>query len=260
MKKPLIAIFAFVLIAAGDPATETEHKVKAGETLKGIANRAEVPLTVIAAANGLVEPYDVKVGQVLTIPRQRVHRVKAGESGTGIAEKYGVPFSLFAAANGLEPPYVVKAGQKLIIPSVVENTTPTMTSQPNRPFFRVPHDGKILLGYARRGDGGGHEGIDYAVNGGDMVRAASSGRVVFADKDSGRFGRIVVLDHGNGWRTRYGHLTRVTVKLGEQVKTGERIGIAGKAGEATRPELHFEIVRDGNPIDPRPLLADNPGQ
>lgn len=260
MKKPLIAIFAFVLIAAGDPATETEHTVEAGETLKGIANRAQVPLTVIAAANGIVEPYDVKVGQVLVIPRQRTHRVKAGESGTGIAEKYGVPFSLFAAANGLEPPYVVKVGQKLIIPSVIENSAPAMTSQPDRPFFRVPHDGKILLGYARRADGGGHEGIDYAVNSGDMVRAASGGRVVFADKDSGRFGRMVVVDHGNGWRTRYGHLTRITVKLGEQVKTGERIGIAGKAGKATRPELHFEIVRDGKPVDPKPLLADNPAR
>lgn len=255
MKKPILAICALALIAAGDPATETEHRVEAGETLRGIANRAGVSLPVIAAANGLVAPYDVRVGQVLKIPRQRVHTVKRGDTGYAISAKYGVPFDLIAVANGLAKPYNIRVGQRLIIPAV-GSETPVVTQQRAHPYFRRPHDGRILYGFTRRASGSGHEGVDIAVNRGDMVRASASGKVVFAARDSGRFGRLVVIDHGKGWRTRYGHLDRITVKLGEYVNSGERIGIGGQGGEATRPELHFDILRNGKPVDPQGLLAD----
>ncbi len=254
MKRLALALAAFVLMAAGNPATETEHTVKEGETLSGIAERAEVPATVIAAANGLVEPYDVRVGQVLSIPRQRSHVVKRGETGFAIAIDYGVPFDLIAVANGLEPPYNIRVGQKLIIPAFSTRPIPP-TPVRDRPFFRAPHDGAALLGFQRTADGKGHEGIDYAVKTGDMVRASASGKVVYAQEDSGRFGPLVVLDHGNGWRTRYGHLARVTVKLGDFVQAGERIGIAGQGGEANRPELHFDVLKDNTPVDPARLIG-----
>ena len=253
MKQLLLALSAVLLVAASDPATETEHTVAAGETLSGIAERAGVSATVIAAANGLAEPYEVKTGQVLLIPRQRQHVVKAGETGFGIALAYGVPFDLIAVANGLEPPYRIRRGQTLIIPAYSDRPAPPAPVR-DRPYFRRPHDGEILAGFARKADGSGHEGIDIAVRTGDMVRASAAGKVVFAQEDSGRFGPLVVLDHGNGWRTRYGHLARMTVKLGEFVRAGERIGIAGRGGSATRPELHFDILQNNVPVDPATLL------
>ncbi|MDG5749187.1 M23 family metallopeptidase [Qipengyuania sp. XHP0207] len=253
MKRLALALSAFLLVAAGNPATKTEHTVAEGETLSGIAERVGVSATVIAAANGLVEPFDVRAGQVLIIPRQRKHVVKAGDTGSGIAQKYGVPFDLIAVANGLEAPYRIRRGQTLIIPAYSDRPAPPAPVR-DRPYFRRPHDGAILAGFARRPDGGGHEGIDIAVSTGDMVRASASGTVVYAQEDSGRFGPLVVLDHGNGWRTRYGHLARTTVTLGEFVKAGERIGIAGQGGSATRPELHFDILKDNTPVDPADLL------
>ena len=256
MKRAALIVAAMMLMAAADPATETEHVVTEGETLSGIAERAGVSKSVIAAANGLNEPYDVQKGQRLIIPRQRVHTVKKGETGLGIANRYGIPFDMIAIANGMDKPYKVRTGQRLIIPAVLADAPPP-PPQRSEPYFRVPHDGKQLLGYGRRADGGGHEGIDFAVKSGDMIRAASSGTVVFADKEPKRFGHLVVIDHGNGWRTRYGHLTRVTVKLGEVVKTGERIGIGGQGGNAKRPELHFEIIKDGTPVNPAGRLARN---
>ena len=75
----LFAALAFG-VAAGDPSTETVHEVEEGETLKGIANRAGVPEVVIAEANGLSEPYVVKLGQKLVIPRQRTHSVRPGDT------------------------------------------------------------------------------------------------------------------------------------------------------------------------------------
>ncbi|GGD99513.1 peptidase M23 [Tsuneonella deserti] len=257
MRRAGIALAALLLAtAAGDPRRETEHVVEAGETLKGIANRAGVPPAVIIEANGLVEPYAVRTGQRLTIPRQRVHVVKPGETGFAIAQRFGVPFAQIAIANRLDAKGTVRPGQRLIIPALVTRPAERPpASETARPFFRRPHDGTVLLGYAKRADGGGHDGIDYAANPLDMVRAAGSGTVVAVSASDSRFGRIVTIDHGNGWTSRYGHLAKITVDTGDVVKTGERIGLAGDTGEAKRTEVHFEIRHDGKPVDPAPLLA-----
>lgn len=256
-----------VMAAAGDPARESSHVVAEGETLGGIANRAGVPAAAIAAANGLVEPYDVRAGQRLLIPRQRSHRVRAGETLLGIAHRNGVTLSQLAIANNLVEPYRVRPGQTLIIPAVLPASARAATAvaaaaavadapaAPRRPYFRRPHDGTVRLGYTSRADGGGHDGVDYAVHTGDMVRAAAGGTVVSAGAVPGRYGRVVAIDHGQGWTSFYGHLARVTVSQGEIVRAGERIGLAGQAGEAERPQLHFEIRRNQQPVDPAPLLG-----
>ena len=253
MRRIALPLAALLLLGAGNPATETEHVVTEGETLSGIATRARVPAAVIAAANGLAEPYDVRIGQKLVIPRQRTHTVKRGETGFAIALRYGVPFEQIAIANGLDEDGTVRLGQKLIIPAVVAAPSVAPVATSTQPHLRRPHDGRVLLGFQHR-DGKGHEGLDIAAKPGDMIRAAGTGKVVFAQKDSGRFGNLVVLDHGNGWRTRYGHLSRITVKLGDLVKTGERIGLAGSSGSATSTELHFDILEDNEPVDPLAML------
>jgi murein DD-endopeptidase MepM/ murein hydrolase activator NlpD len=252
VKRIALPLAALLLIAAGDPRTETEHVVQAGETLRGIANSAEVPLVVIAEANGLSQPYAIRSGQKLVIPRQRTHVVERGETGFGIAYEYGVPFSAIALANSLDDKGTVRAGQRLIIPAVLPERTPAATS--DQPWFARPHDGDVLLGWRRRPDGGGHDGIDFAVITGDMIRAAAGGTVLVADEGAARFGRLVVIDHGDGWQSAYGHLSRITVARGETVTAGERIGLGGQAGDAERPELHFEIRHGGEPVDPAPLL------
>ncbi len=252
-----LALAAAAMLALGapvaaqsDPSTETRHTVTQGETLGGIANRAGVEKAAIAAANGLTEPYEVQAGQVLVIPRQRNHTVKPGETALGIALKYDVPLDTLAVANGLAKPYPVRVGQKLIIPAqVAAVSAPMRPARRSEPYFRWPHDGRVLLPFSSR-----HDGIDLAVRTGDMVRAAASGTVVFAGAEPTRFGRQVLIDHGNGWQTSYGHLSRITVKKGDVIKTGERIGLAGQAGVATRPELHFEIRHAGQDIDPAAKL------
>lgn len=266
IRRAAISLAALLMLtAAGDPATETEHVVEPGETLGGVANRANVPAAAIAAANGLVEPYALKTGQVLQIPRQRRHVVADGETAFGIALKYGVDFNLIAIANGLEEPYTIRPGQTLIVPAVLKPVPASSTVQasaaPKDPYFRWPHDGKVMLGFVAPSPGKrGHDGIDIDVKVGDMVRASASGMVEFAGEEKTRFGRQVLIDHGNGWKTSYGHLARITVKKGDVVKTGERIGIAGDAGVATRPELHFEIRHDGADVDPQSKLPGRGGR
>lgn len=255
MRNVFVLALAFALIAASDPATKTEHEVKAGETLSGIAESTGVAASIIAAANGLRAPYSVKAGQVLQIPRQRTHVVETGDTLFGIAMRYGVPSQNVAIANGLTEPYVVKTGQKLIIPAVLKPVA-VQSSEPKEPYFTWPHDGEVLLGFGKRADGGGHDGIDIAVKPGDMIRASANGMVVRVDNNHPRFGRFVVIEHGRGWLSAYGHLGRATVTKGEIVKSGERIGIGGVSGQTTRPELHFEILLDDEEVDPAKKLPD----
>jgi murein DD-endopeptidase MepM/ murein hydrolase activator NlpD len=95
-----------------------------------------------------------------------------------------------------------------------------------------------------------HQGIDLSAPKGTRVAATASGVVVFAAR-SGDFGKLVVIDHSNGFETRYAHLNRIKVKKGDQVERGEVVGTVGKTGNATGFHLHYEVRRHGTPVDPK---------
>jgi murein DD-endopeptidase MepM/ murein hydrolase activator NlpD len=99
-----------------------------------------------------------------------------------------------------------------------------------------------------------HQGIDLAAPAGTPVTATADGVVSFAGR-SGDFGRLVVVDHGGGWQTRYAHLKRIKVKEGKKVDRGDVIGTVGKSGNATGNHLHYEVRRHGHPVNPRPYLG-----
>ena len=102
--------------------------------------------------------------------------------------------------------------------------------------------------------GSWHQGIDLSAPKGSPVRATAAGKVVVAER-LGDYGRTVVIDHGNGIRTRYAHLKKIAVEQGERVAAGEVIGKVGKSGNASGFHLHYEVVVDGTPVDPRPSMA-----
>lgn len=95
-----------------------------------------------------------------------------------------------------------------------------------------------------------HEGIDLSAPAGTRVVATAGGVVGTAER-WGDFGRVVVIDHGDGWQTRYAHLKSIKVKKGKRVKRGDVVGTVGKSGNATGNHLHYEIRHHGTPVDPR---------
>jgi murein DD-endopeptidase MepM/ murein hydrolase activator NlpD len=95
-----------------------------------------------------------------------------------------------------------------------------------------------------------HSGIDYAGAMGTPVTAAASGRVTFAGWSWGGWGYLVTIAHARGVRTMYSHLSRVGVRIGQQVAAGQRIGRIGASGQATGPHLHFEVRLRDAAIDP----------
>ena len=263
----LLPALALLLIAAGEPLPpeqETEHVVAAGETLSGIANRAQVPRVLIAEANGLKPPYAVRAGQKLKIPRTRRHTVARGETGFTIAYTYGVPWRDIAVANGLDADAAVRVGQKLLIPTVIAQPRPAAPAAPSAaasaasaaaaaaaPRLAWPVAGPIRRGYtARARSSNFHDGLDITAPEGTAVRAAAAGKVLYAGREPRQFGNLVVIDHGDGVQTAYAFLSRITVTKDEQVNRGERIGLVGKTGMAKGPELHFELRHDNQPVDP----------
>jgi len=98
-----------------------------------------------------------------------------------------------------------------------------------------------------------HTGLDFRAQTGDPVRVTANGKVVNAGW-SGGYGRMVEVDHGNGLSTRYGHLSEINVKVGQQVRIGEVIGEVGSTGRSTGPHLHYETRIDGEAVDPQKFL------
>ena len=274
----------------GSPQREAFHVVKPGETLGGIANRAHVPRVLIIEANGLKAPFAVREGERLRLPRTRHHTVAIGETGLDIAYHYGVPFSAIATANGLDPDAAVQPGQKLLIPTLTgakaaeakadtakgdhltkppradsasadakTDSTPVKTPKVAASAHLVwPVAGKVVRKFIPRGSPDYHDGIDIVGKQGAAVRASGGGEVIFAGEEPQSFGRLVVIDHKNGWQTAYGFLGKITVTQRDHVRAGERIGLVGHSGKAKRDELHFEVRKANKPVDPLPELPDSP--
>lgn len=125
-----------------------------------------------------------------------------------------------------------------------------------------PVDGRLRGQFGRRtdpfsGEGAFHPGVDISAPVGTPVRAAADG-VVQHGEFAGGYGRLIVIDHGNGFQTYYAHLSRFAVVAGQEIRRGELVGFVGTSGRATAPHLHYEVRRHGSPINPYSFLAKSP--
>jgi murein DD-endopeptidase MepM/ murein hydrolase activator NlpD len=132
-------------------------------------------------------------------------------------------------------------------------------SQEELEKLRVP-EGRPLYGWVTRGfnpdanDGKEkHQGIDIAVKEGTPVVATATGVVVFSGWDKA-FGNLLKIDHGNGYQTVYGHNKMNMVSKGQKVYKGDVVALSGNTGRSSAPHLHYEIIKDGAPVDPSPYL------
>jgi murein DD-endopeptidase MepM/ murein hydrolase activator NlpD len=122
-----------------------------------------------------------------------------------------------------------------------------------------PVNGRLLSSYGGRsdpfsGEGAFHAGVDIACDVGTPVRVAADG-VVYLAEWMGGYGKLVVVDHGNGVRTYYAHLSRISVIPGQDVRRGDVIALSGATGRVTAPHLHYEVRMGGSPVNPYPYLA-----
>lgn len=132
----------------------------------------------------------------------------------------------------------------------VESGTPGMFSWPVTGTITSP------FGWRSNPFGGGpefHQGLDIAAPMGTTVTAAAGGTVIMAQWYGG-YGNYILIDHGAGFSTGYGHLSAMYVSSGQSVQRGQAIGAVGSTGQSTGPHLHFEVRIAGKPVDPAPRL------
>jgi murein DD-endopeptidase MepM/ murein hydrolase activator NlpD len=103
------------------------------------------------------------------------------------------------------------------------------------------------------GEGAFHAGLDIAAPFGSKVEAAADGMVLFAARDAG-YGLVVLIDHGYGTSTLYGHLSAIHVMVGQEVRRGQVVGAIGATGRTTGPHLHYEIRINDTPVNPSKYL------
>lgn len=121
--------------------------------------------------------------------------------------------------------------------------------------FSWPVRGRVLAGFGPTPDGLHNDGINIAARAGAPVIAAENGVVVYAGSELKGFGNLLLIRHADGWMTAYAHLDKALVKKGQKVTKGQAIGTVGSTGGVSQPQLHFEIRRGTQAVDPAKFLS-----
>jgi murein DD-endopeptidase MepM/ murein hydrolase activator NlpD len=236
------------------------HTVKEGETLSTIADQYHIDVDTLQGANPNLSD-DIHPGDQLIILPQKglLHTASSGDTLWGIANTYQVEVAAILAANG-KTGEDLSLGEALFIPGgkkpketerlLARAESPVSRGSSSR--FTWPTEGELTSGFAQRW-GRHHDGIDLANDIGTPVRAARAGRVSYSGWSSG-YGHVVMIEHDQGYTTVYGHLNESYVTEGQYVKAGQSIAAMGNTGNSTGPHLHFEVRKNGTPINPYNVL------
>lgn len=229
------------------------HRVGAGETGIGIAAAYDVDWGEIITINMLSEPYILRVGQRLRLPAD----ARAQPPGP-------VHVGARAAAFRLDIDDILTGSQ----PALAEAARPTAgTATPRQPVttaiadpaafagrFEWPLGGPILARFGPIAPGKVSDGINIAAAAGTPIRATAGGVVAYAGGQIGVYGGLILINHGGGWVSAYGHVGRIDVKRGQRVHMGDVIGRAGATGQVQTSQLHFQLRKNRIPVDPMKQL------
>ncbi|MDH5254438.1 MAG: peptidoglycan DD-metalloendopeptidase family protein [Gammaproteobacteria bacterium] len=197
--------------------------------------------------------------------RPEWHTVLAGETLFSIGSRYGIAVDQLAAWNGLGDGSLIRAGQRLrLTPS---GGAPSAASRPAAPAgseapprWQWPVSGPVLARYGESPLTA--SGIQLGGRAGDAIRAAAGGQVVYAGSGLKGYGELLIIKHSPSWLSAYGYNQALLVAEGERVEAGQQIARMGEgpgtSAAGRRPALHFEIRRNGTPLDPLSQLPRGP--
>jgi murein DD-endopeptidase MepM/ murein hydrolase activator NlpD len=133
----------------------------------------------------------------------------------------------------------------------------SLTAPNGAPAFRWPTRGRVINNFGAKVNGATNDGIDLAVPEGTQVRAADDGVVAYAGNELKGYGNLVLVRHSNGFVTAYANASELLVKRNDQVHKGQIILKSGQTGNASAPQLHFEVRKNSSPVDPMQFLPSD---
>jgi lipoprotein NlpD len=237
-------------VAPSPAAAVSTYRVRSGDTLHSIAFAAGTDWQTLARLNGIPAPYTIYPGQIL----------KLGTSAEPLGPDSS-PDEAPAVARARPAPepevQVIGHGGAPVPPAAVQGSpvqesasrTPPPPAQPGG--WQWPGAGKLILGFSAGAQP--HKGIDIAGSTGDPVFAAKGGTVVYAGNGVRGYGNLLIVKHDELFLSAYAHNSKLLVKEGDVVKGGQQIAQMGDSG-TDRTKLHFEVRKQGNPVDPLQVL------
>jgi LCP family protein required for cell wall assembly len=239
------------------------YMVTTGDNVWSIAYRYRLQPETIVWANPEIEsaPDLLVVGQTLIIPPVDGvwHTVVEGDTVQSLAAEFGTTVEKIIAFEGneIEDPSYLRVGQQIMIPDGRKEIVPAarypMTTTVTAPRGAPEGSGRFswpAAGVLSQPFWSGHSGIDISNRLETPVRAADAGYVAVTGRDTGGYGLQILIDHGNGYQTRYAHLDTILVEAGDLVGKGQEVGAMGASGRATSVHLHFEILHNWVPENP----------
>ena len=252
-----VAVSTPVSMGASLPGSENAGKpgyysVRAGDTLTKIALDHGQAWRDIAKWNGLDNPNVIEIDQVLRVVPPAV---EAGPSRQAANKPGSAP--VMTASSTAAPASPAASATTTTTATSTPAATPATSSAANSADdglgFAWPHPGQVIAGF----DEAKNKGLDFAGKAGDPVLAAADGKVVYAGSGLRGYGNLVILKHNNTYLSAYAHNQTLLVKEDQNVTKGQRIAEMGST-DADRVKLHFEIRKQGKPVDPSKYLPARP--
>lgn len=240
-------------------STVSYHDVKPGETLYSISRANGFKPDEVARFNAIQSPYALRIGQRLRIPGD-------GANVAQVSPARGQPETARPVrhiANGATPAsnsdrtasidrQETAAPARKPVAGKLPDPSPRTASK-----FRWPVKGRIISRFGSKPNGARNDGINIAVPVGTSVKAAENGVVAYAGNELKGYGNLVLIRHADNWVTAYAHNSNLLVQRGDRVTRGQIVAKAGQTGSVTSPQLHFEIRRGSEAVDPLSNLESN---
>ncbi|MFD2207484.1 peptidoglycan DD-metalloendopeptidase family protein [Kiloniella antarctica] len=225
-----------------------EHVVAGGDTIYGISRRYGVETTELVRINKIQPPYSLRVGQRLNLPALRKSTVssaavtKKAVRSTIKKQTVSAPSTQDSAVNR--------------VPEAKNFTGPVPKPLPRSASnFLRPVNGKIISTFGPKPGGIHNDGMNIEAKKGTTVKAAENGVVVYAGSELKGFGQMLLVKHSDGWVTAYAHTDQLLVGRGQRVKRGQAIAKVGSTGNVSKPQLHFEIRKGSEAVNPAKLIT-----
>ena len=249
-----------VIPAEADEITYTVYRVKQGDMIGLLAESFGITQDTIISVNNIKQSRLLQIGQYLRIPNMPgiIYSVKKdGETVQSIADFYKVSAERCATVNSLQTDSVLTAGTSIFVPNAEMDWV--TRQEINGDLFIKPLRGKFYFSsyFGWRdspftGERSYHNGIDMATSTGTNIYAALYGKVTTAGW-SDIYGNHVIVTHHSGYKTLYGHMSSISVKVGQVVTTNTVLGKVGSTGKSTGPHLHFTVYKNNIAVNPANL-------